>query len=495
MTLRARLAVGLFTIVLVLVLPLLMAVRSLEQSHRDAQALRDREFAASLLLGNLRESLNDIRLRETALLFIHEPKSFDAMVSEVNHMEQLADSLDGYGLEAPARDIRGAVQEIAVWLAPEYDAAVAGHTAESDSISAKHSIPAITRADRSVLVAERDLRARTKTRVEDTTAALYRAEVVAISALVLAIAIAAVVALWLVVAISGPVQRLESGMQAIADGNLGWRLPDLTSRQDEFGKLARSFETMTEQLQELDKLKAEFVSVASHELKTPINVVLGYVQLLAEGLFGPVAPKQQEVLRTVETQMHGLARLVKQLLDVSRFEAGGGKLEPRSFGLNEFLSDLDQAFAILAVQRGIRFSVTRDEGLPTHVTWDHDRMSEVLGNLLSNAFKFTERGGEVQLSVEPVKDGVRMEVRDTGAGIPQEQVPHIFDKFFQASNQPARSMGSGLGLAIAKEIVEAHRGHIQCESTPGVGTTFMITLPQAVAGRRPSMQRAEPAGV
>ncbi len=224
---------------------------------------------------------------------------------------------------------------------------------------------------------------------------------------------------------------------------------------------------MTEQLEELDKLKAEFVSVASHELKTPINVVLGYVQLLAEGLYGPVAPKQQEVLRTVETQMQALARLVKQLLDVSRFEAGGGKLEPRPFGLNEFLNDLEQAFAILAVQRGIRFSVTRDEGLPAHVTWDHDRMSEVLGNLLSNAFKFTERGGEVELSVEPVKDGVRMGVRDTGAGIPQEQVPHIFDKFFQASNQPARSMGSGLGLAIAKEIVDAHRGHIQCESTPG----------------------------
>jgi two-component system sensor histidine kinase BaeS len=124
-----------------------------------------------------------------------------------------------------------------------------------------------------------------------------------------------------------------------------------------------------------------------------------------------------------------------------------------------------------------------------------DRINEVLGNLLSNAFKFTPHGGSVDLTLEPVEGGVLMEVHDTGAGISPEQLPHIFEKFYQADNQrSARASGSGLGLAIAKQIVEAHGGTISCESTPGVGTTFSITLPAQVT-RRTSIQRPLPANI
>src|SRR5439155_11533737 len=116
--------------------------------------------------------------------------------------------------------------------------------------------------------------------------------------------------------------------------------------------------------------------------------------------------------------------------------------------------------------------------------WDVDRVNEVLGNLLSNAFKFTPRGGHVTLSIERQGDSVSMAVADTGAGIPPAQLPRIFDKFYQADNQrSAAALGSGLGLAIAKQIVEAHGGSILCDSTPGVGTTFSITLPAAATRR------------
>jgi signal transduction histidine kinase len=143
----------------------------------------------------------------------------------------------------------------------------------------------------------------------------------------------------------------------------------------------------------------------------------------------------------------------------------------------------------------VRFIVSRHDGLPDQVVWDHDRMSEVLGNLLSNAFKFTERGGEVELSAEPAEGGVVLHVRDTGAGIPPEHLPHIFEKFFQADNQAAASQeGSGLGLAIAREIVRAHGGDLSAESTVGVGTTFTIVMPLHAAGRRPSVQARATAG-
>src|SRR5690242_12438196 len=137
------------------------------------------------------------------------------------------------------------------------------------------------------------------------------------------------------------------------------------------------------------------------------------------------------------------------------------------------------------MQRGITFLVTRDPALPETVFWDEDRMSEVLGNLLSNAFKFTERGGTVELTVGTATDAVEMRVRDTGAGIPPENVPFIFEKFFQADNQAAASAkGTGLGLAIAKTIVGAHGGTISVESTLGAGTTFSIRLPIRASGGR-----------
>jgi signal transduction histidine kinase len=180
---------------------------------------------------------------------------------------------------------------------------------------------------------------------------------------------------------------------------------------------------------------------------------------------------------------------VKQLLDISRFEAGGGRLELREVRLDSLRKELESAFHVLAVQREIDFCVEEKDGLPEEVYWDLDRINEVLGNLLSNAFKFTPHGGSVMLTLSPTEDGVRMEVRDTGAGISAEQLPHIFEKFYQADNQgSARAAGSGLGLAIAKEIVDAHGGTISCESKPGVGTCFTITLP-IHAARRPAVQR------
>jgi signal transduction histidine kinase len=346
-----------------------------------------------------------------------------------------------------------------------------------------------------VRVAETELRVRTTERVQTQAARITATATGSIAALVLALVLAGIIAIWLTRSISQPIVDLKSGMRAVAEGDLSYRLGIPNDRSDEFGELARSFQAMTRQLGELDKLKAEFVSVASHELKTPINVMMGYLQLLEEGVYGPLNPKQQEVHKTLALQAHTLARLATQLLDVSRFEAGGGRLDPRVIQLNSILAELENSFHVLAVQRQIHFRVERNEGLPDEVYWDLDRVNEVLGNLLSNAFKFTPHGGSVELRLERVDHAVLMEVHDTGAGIPPEQLPHIFEKFYQADNQrSARASGAGLGLAIAKQIVEAHGGTISCESTPGVGTTFSIVLPVQVT-RRTSMQRPQPAGI
>jgi signal transduction histidine kinase len=209
---------------------------------------------------------------------------------------------------------------------------------------------------------------------------------------------------------------------------------------------------------------------------------------MQEGVFGQLNEKQREVAQTIDTQGRTLARLASQLLDVSRFEAGGGRIEPRPIKLHAMLDELERTFHVLAVQRDIHFRIIRRPGLPDEVIWDPERINEVTGNLLSNAFKFTRANGTVELTASPADGAVRIEVRDTGAGIPAEQLPHVFEKFYMADNQRAASAkGTGLGLAIAKEIVEAHKGQIRCESTVGQGTVFTLVLPVSVQNRRRSV--------
>ena len=484
MTLRSRLAVGLVTIAIILVAPLAFALRSLDRLGDDAHTLRERDLAASMMTGRLRDGLNDLRREELALLFARKSASIDSMNSMLARIGVLVDSLKGVGLADYSDTISIALVRADSAASREYKATVQNDTTVADSVSQHVFTPAVNRADAAAHDAERDVLNRTTRSLEREMATISRTTLSSIVALILAIVTAGIIAFWLTRTISVPISDLRHGMRAVADGDLGYRLRFPADRDDEFGQLARSFEEMTRQLSELDKLKAEFVSVASHELKTPINVMIGYLQLLEEGVYGPLDPAKRDVLKTLNSQANTLSRLVRQLLDVSRFEAGGGRLELRTMPLEQLLNDLENAFHVLAVQREIRFRVERSPGLPDEVQWDVDRINEVVGNLLSNAFKFTPHGGVVSLSLEPVDDSVLMKVHDTGAGIPPEQLPRIFDKFYQADNQrAARAAGSGLGLAIAKQIVEAHGGTISCESTLGVGTTFSIRLPTRVTRR------------
>ncbi|HEV7990808.1 MAG TPA: HAMP domain-containing sensor histidine kinase [Gemmatimonadaceae bacterium] len=497
MTLRARLALGLAIIALVLVTPLVVARTAIHRLHDEVRKLQTTEFRASLKLGRLRDAFADVRARELALTLVRNDTVYVQLVDAIAHAQALADTLVELPLESRAGiapDSSAALISRALRAMPpvakqEIDAYRAGRDS-ADSISQTFMHPVMQQTESALSHLEQILRELTGRRVDEAERQLQESEDVSIVALLVGVALSAAVALWLTRSISRPVEALETGMRAVAEGDLDHRLDLSPERRDEFGRLAVSFQTMSRQLIELDKLKAEFVSVASHELKTPINVILGYLQLMQDGIYGPLSSKQTEVLSTVESQGRTLARLAAHLLDVTRFEAGGGRIDPRPVRLSTVLEDLERAFHVLAVQRGIDFRVTLTPGLPAEVQWDVDRMNEVMGNLLANAFKFTGAGGTVELIAMPNDDRVRIEVRDTGAGIPPAQLPHIFEKFYQADNQRAASAtGSGLGLAIAKEIVEAHRGEIRCDSTLGEGTTFTLLMPATVGRRRTGSYR------
>jgi signal transduction histidine kinase len=490
MTLRARLALGLVIIAAVLVFPLIVARASMQRLHHQVSSLREGEFQASLVLGRLRDALADVRAREVALGVVHTDTVRRQLDAALLRAEALADSLHRFALDSAADRIGADLRRVGPAADAEFAAVQGGRAAIADSISQGPIAAALRDADIALGPTEQTLRRRTQERVSEAESSLGQAERISLAALVLALVLAGLVSLWLTRSISRPVSALEQGMRAVADGDLGHRLSYRSDQRNEFGRLALSFQEMSRQLAELDKLKAEYASIASHELKTPINVILGYLQIMEEGAYGDLTPKQREVIKTIEAQGRTLSRLASQLLDVNRFEAVGGRIEPRPVNLGAMLDELERTFHVLAVQRGVNFRIIRRPGLPDEVTWDPERINEVTGNLLSNAFKFTAAGGDVELIAAPADGAVVIQVRDTGAGIPADQLPHVFEKFYQADNQRAASAkGTGLGLAIAKEIVEAHRGTITCESKIGEGTTFTITLPVSVKNRRRSTTR------
>jgi signal transduction histidine kinase len=497
MSLRTKLAVGLVTIAAILLVPLVMAVVSLANLEGNARELRDREFAASFILNRIAEGINAVETAESSVLFADDTSKAAAqalMMSHIKTVGALTDTLQQLQLVDAARDLRAAVSQITEWAPIEAREALAGNGKAADSIARGRIRPALELASASIAAGETQLRDRTTVRVSEAVAGIKRTRIAALGGMLLALLVAAAIAFLFTRSITGPVKALEKGMSAVAEGDFTVQLKFSKDRTDEFGLLATSFDSMTRQLHELDKLKAEFVSVASHELKTPVNVIVGYLQLLEEGIYGPLTEKQLQVHKTLESQAQSLLRLTRQLLDVSRFEAGGGRLDIRKIALDHFFEELERSFHVLAVQREIQFGVALDPNTPNEVYWDQDRMNEVLGNLLSNAFKFTDRGGSVDLKCRPQNGLIEMTVTDTGAGIPPEQVPRIFDKFYQADTPAAaKSLGSGLGLAIAKQIVEAHAGTISCVSAIGVGTTFTIRLP-ARAVRRSSIRVKAPLG-
>jgi signal transduction histidine kinase len=300
--------------------------------------------------------------------------------------------------------------------------------------------------------------------------------------LISALFIVVLLGAWITTTMVRPIHRLRQAMAAVAAGEfvVPPRLP--YERNDELGDLARSFRGMTEQLAALDRMKADFMSIATHELKTPINVIGGYAELVADGVYGAVTEQQEIALIAIQEQSRVLTHLVNQLLDISRLEAGGLRLEISDIDTAEFFERLRLTFGVLAQKQEIGFVVDLDDAAPASIPADAGRLrDQVLGNLLANALKFTPEGGTIGVRGFADDGNFIIEVSDTGPGMPAEQLPRVFDKYFQIGEQ-ARSKGAGLGLAIAHDVVEEHGGTITVDSVEGAGTTFRVSIPTSREG-------------
>ena len=320
--------------------------------------------------------------------------------------------------------------------------------------------------------------------------------------------------------LSGPIRKLQTGVEIIGSGNLSYRVG--TDVRDEVGELSREFDKMawhlkatrdeladfaedlekkvrdrtkalteaqeatlsiledlTESKQKLEealKVKSDFTSMVSHELRTPLTAIKEGIAIVLDGTAGAIGDEQKEFLEVAKRNVDRLARLINDILDFQKLEAGKIEFHRQENDINELVREVKKGMAPLAKQKGLDFTLRLDEAMPK-IVFDHDRIFQVLTNLVNNAVKFTEKGS-ITIITGQSDNIVRVSVQDTGPGIAKEDIPRLFQRFGQLKAGVERKTGSsGLGLAISKDIIEHHQGKIWAESKPGEGVIFHFVLP------------------
>ncbi|MGD8826029.1 MAG: two-component regulator propeller domain-containing protein, partial [Myxococcales bacterium] len=305
--------------------------------------------------------------------------------------------------------------------------------------------------------------------------------------------------------------RIAVGVVLVLAALTGLRANDMRhqrrARQLEQGVAARTatIEAQKEQLQELDAAKSRFFANVSHEFRTPLTLMIGPLEDLRAGLHGDIAPEADREIVLALRNARRLLKLVDQLLDVARLEANRVELRAEPGDLVAFLRGLLLTFSPWVERNQVTVRLDAPAG-PCEVHFDPDLLEKVFANLVANALKYTPLGGTIKVSLQAIvpvpghpdfadmPDGyVTVQVKDSGAGIPADDLPHVFERFYRAVGNDEAQEGTGLGLSLARELVELHGGRIEVESEEGFGTTFTVTLPLGISHFEPA-QLAQPAG-
>lgn len=267
-----------------------------------------------------------------------------------------------------------------------------------------------------------------------------------------------------------PLHALTEATHRMAGGELEQEV--LVKSKDEIGELAAAFNRMSREVARANDARRQMTADVAHELRTPLTVIAGYIESMRDGALAPTP----ERLSVIYAEIEHLQNLVGDLRTLTQADAGELKLNKQPVNPGELLQQAFATFEHQAAQKGVNLEVKASDGLPL-IEVDEARMAQVLGNLLSNALRYTPAGGRIELGTALDGDRVTLTVRDTGQGIAPEDLPFVFDRFYRGDKSRAEENGeSGLGLAIVKALIEAHGGAISVQSVPGAGSTFAITF-------------------
>ena len=269
-----------------------------------------------------------------------------------------------------------------------------------------------------------------------------------------------------------PLRQILQAIDTVAEGNLTVRVPDDNSPQ--FGELIKRFNKMVSDLERSEQQRRNLTADIAHELRTPLHIIQGNLEGLVDGVYQPTREHIDATLD--ETRL--LTRLVNDLQTLSLAETGQLPLHPTQFLLADLIQDLTSSFSAQAASEDINLQ-TKVSNPTQEISADYDRLTQVMSNLISNAFRHTPRGGTISIETGPASSAertVRIQVKDTGVGIVPEDLPFIFDRFWRGNKSRSDRVHSGLGLAITKQLVQAHGGTVEVQSEVGKGTTFTINL-------------------
>ncbi|HEY2967341.1 MAG TPA: ATP-binding protein [Casimicrobiaceae bacterium] len=334
------------------------------------------------------------------------------------------------------------------------------------------------------------------TRLRNSVAAANRRSMILTSAFaVTAVALALLCGFVISWSFILPVRDAQGFLDQVAAGNFGGRIS--VPNRDEFGALADRMNHMSEELQRFDKeqrraaaelgrlndelaqtskAKSEFLANMSHELRTPMNAMLGFTEMLLDDLYGEVPPALKEPIMDIQVNGRHLLRLINDVLDLSKIEAGRMELALGEYSPREVVDIVHVSLRSLAAEKGLEFATSIPDDLPV-AYGDNSRLTQCLMNLAGNAIKFTKQG-RVEIGVELAGDELIYRVSDTGIGIPQDELENVFAEFRQVDATVTRQFGgTGLGLSITKKFVEMHGGRIWVESEVGKGCTFFFAVP------------------
>ncbi|MBN1487361.1 MAG: HAMP domain-containing protein [Anaerolineae bacterium] len=285
-----------------------------------------------------------------------------------------------------------------------------------------------------------------------------------------ATAVALIIGTLLARTLTNPLRELTQAIHAMAKGELGQQVP--VRSQDELGELAQAFNQMSADLSRSNSLRRQMTADIAHDLRSPLAIIAGYLESLRDGVLKP-SPARFEMMYN---ESQHLQRLVEDLRTLSLAEAGELSVNVQQVAPGALLEQLYEAYHHSAAQKEITLRIDMEPELPL-ICVDPDRILQVLGNLISNALRYTPAGGTITLAAVHQDGTIKMSVSDTGTGIPQEDLPNVFERFYRGDRSRQSQEGeSGLGLTIARSIVVLHGGDISVDSVLGEGTTFTVTL-------------------
>lgn len=279
---------------------------------------------------------------------------------------------------------------------------------------------------------------------------------------------------------SGQPKRKTADPLVLSDSSLkditywDWAAWPVKDASESLSAIVAMFSNATDRVY-LQQQREDFVATLTHDLKTPVSATNRAVRFFLDGDFGPVSAEQKEILETILQSNTALYSLVQTLLDVYRFDSGVKELNIRPCNIQPVMSQLISEIMPLAQEKGVNLTMSIPESLD-EISCDDAEIRRLLQNLIDNSLKFTPHGGSIAVAVEQVDGKTRVSVKDTGKGIPEENKPKLFQRFWQAGSTGRYYASTGLGLYLCRRIVEAHGGRIWCESTLGKGSTFFFEI-------------------